>query len=401
MEKKPDKNMKDLKECIVSTLKSQDHWGRNIPEAWSKIKSVLMMKRRSIKMCNMSSILDDLNMVDDQRINNDDEFVTALMYFHDTRVILFRKDSEEIILDVQWFVDAFKNIVVNDRHNLAQFNELNDNGLLSSQILDDLWSNSDLTFHEHRDKLVKHMVDLDMIAELTSNLWYVPCRNKQWYTKSILENCTVSSTLCFVFEFLPIDIFHRLVVTCINKRKMTLWQSGGKYCIYHNVAILICENNTLMMLIGIRGGKENADEEYPYSIEIQAIKLKDRVGTLDSSLCSGIKQEICEVLSNLTQTFQTDKEPFHLGYRCVKTPYDDLPEGHIILEKNISSAHGGKCSKCKQKPAEEVDSIIGQWKVCIKLILGYIKYILRILPIKVQKDICASFVYIKFLLFLI
>lgn len=94
VEKKSDKNMKDLKECIVSTLKSQDHWGKNIPEAWSKIKSVLMMKRRSIKMCNMSSILDDLNMVDDQRINNDDEFVTALMYFHDTRVILFRKDSE-------------------------------------------------------------------------------------------------------------------------------------------------------------------------------------------------------------------------------------------------------------------------------------------------------------------
>lgn len=375
VEKTSDKNMKDLKKCIASTLKLQDHWGKGIPKTWTKIESVLNMKRRSFKMCSISSILEDLKRIDDQLVNNDDELVTVLMYFHDTGVILFRKDLEEIILDVQWFADAFKSIVVNDKHNLAQFKDLNGYGLLSSQLLKDLWSNSDLTFHENRDKLVKYMVNLDMIAKVNSTLWYIPCMNKQQYTKSILENCTVSSTLCFVFEFLPIDIFHRLVATCINKREMTLWQSEGKYCVYNNVTILICENTTLIVLIGIRGGKENTDEEYPYSIEIQAININDRVGTIDSSLCSGIKQIICEVLSILTQTFQTDKEPFHLGYRCVRTPYDDFPEGHIILEKDISTDRGVKCSNCEQNPEIEVDSLIGHWKVCIKSILGYINYI--------------------------
>lgn len=206
------------------------------------------------------------------------------------------------------------------------------------------------------------MVNLDMIAELNPTLWYVPCMNKQRYTKSILENCTVSSTLCFVFEFLPIGIFHRLVATCINKHNITLWQSGVKYCVYNNVTVLKCKNTTLMMLIGIRGGKENADEEYPYSIEIQAIKTKDHEETIDSSLCSGIKLIICEVLSSLTQTFQTDKEPFHLGFRCVRTPYDDLPEGHIILEKDISTDGLVECSKCEPKHNIEMDSIIGHWK---------------------------------------
>eukprot|EP00105_Crassostrea_gigas_P007134 XP_011421282.1 PREDICTED: uncharacterized protein LOC105323908 [Crassostrea gigas] len=143
---------------------------------------------------------------------------------------------------------------------------------------------------------------------------------------------------------------------------MTLWQSEGKYCVYNNVTLLKCENTTLTVLIGIRGGKENANEEYPYSIEIQAINRNDRVGTIDSSLCSGIKQMICEVLFNLTQTFQTDKEPFHLGYRCVRTPYDDLPEGHIILEKDISTDRGVKCSKCEQNPEIDVDSLMGDWK---------------------------------------
>ncbi|XP_065923125.1 probable serine/threonine-protein kinase roco8 [Magallana gigas] len=382
LENTSDKNLKDLKKCIASTLKLQDQWGKGILKTWTKIESVLKMKRRSFKMCSISSILEDLKRIDGKLINNDDELVTVLMYFHNTGVILFQEDLEEIILDVQWFADAFKSIVVNDKHSLAQFKELNGYGLLSSQLLNDLWSNSDLTFHENQDKLVKHMVKLAMIAELNSTLWYVPCMNKQQYTKSILENCTVSSTLCFVFEFLPIDIFHCLVATCINKHNMTLWQSEGKFCVYNNVTLLKCQNTTLTVLIGIRGGKENADEEYPHSIEIQAININDRVGTLDSSLCSGIKQILCEVLSNLTQTFQTDKEPFHLGYRCVRTSYDDLPEGHIILEKDISTDRGVKCSKCEQNPETDVDSLIGDWKVCIKSILGYIKHILRILCIK-------------------
>lgn len=395
VEKTSDKNLKDLKKCIASTLKLQDHWGKGIPKTWTKVESVLKMKRRSFKMCSISSILEDLKRIDDQLINNDDELVTVLMYFHDTGVILFQEDLEEIILDVQWFADAFKSIGVNDKHSLEQFKELNGFGLLSSQLLNDLWSNSDLTFHENRDKLVKHMVKLAMIAELNSTLWYVPCMNKQQYTKSILENCTVSSTLCFVFEFLPIDIFHRLVATCINKHNMTLWQSEGKYCVYNNVTLLKCENTTLTVLIGIRGGKENANEEYPYSIEIQAINRNDRVGTIDSSLCSGIKQMICEVLFNLTQTFQTDKEPFHLGYRCVRTPYDDLSEGHIILEKDISTDRGVKCSKCEQNPEIDVDSLMGDWKVCIKSILGYIKHILYILCIEDSKEISLYVLHSK------
>ncbi|XP_052689434.1 uncharacterized protein LOC128167645 isoform X4 [Crassostrea angulata] len=362
VKKTSDKNLKDLKKCIASTLKLQDHWGKSIPKIWTKIESVLNMKRRSLKICSISSILEDLKRIDDKLINNDDDLVTVLVYFHDTGVILFRKDFDEIILDVQWFADAFKSIVVKDKHSLAQFKELNGYGLLSSQLLNDLWCNSDLTFHENRDKLVKHMVKLDMIAELNSTLWYVPCMNKQQYTKSILENCTVSSTLCFVFEFLPIDIFHCLVATCINKHNMTLWQREEKYCVYNNVTLLKCENTTLTVLISIRCGKKNTDEEYPHSIEIQAINMNDRVGTIDNSLCSGIKQIICEVLSDLTQTFQTEKEPFHLGYRCVRTPYGDLREGHIILEKDISTDCGVKCSKCEQNPEIEVDSLIGHWK---------------------------------------
>lgn len=171
---------------------------------------------------------------------------------------------------------------------------------------------------------------------------------------------------------------------------MTLWQSEGKYCVYNNVTLLKCENTTLTVLIGIRGGKENAGEEYPHSIEIQAININDSVRTIDSSLCSGIKQMICEVLSNLTQTFQTDKEPFHLGYRCVRTPYDDLPEGHIILEKDISTDRGVKCSKCEQNPEIEVDSLVCHWKVCIKSILDLFY---TFCALKIQKKFhCMCFI---------
>lgn len=144
---------------------------------------------------------------------------------------------------------------------------------------------------------------------------------------------------------------------------MTLWRSGGWYCIYHNVAVLTCENTTQKLLIGIRGGKGNEDGGYSNSIEIQAIKTEDHAGTLESQLCSGFKQNIYEILSNLTQTFQTDEKPFQLGYRCQRTPYDDFPEGHIILEKDISTDSLVECSKCNPNHNVEVDNIIGHWKL--------------------------------------
>lgn len=118
------------------------------------------------------------------------------------------------------------------------------------------------------------------------------------------------------------------------------------------------------MLIGIHDGQGH--EEYPFSIEIQAIVTKPR--TLDSQLCSEIKQKIEQILFDLTRAFPSNEESFQTGYRCTRKPHSNQPEGNIMLEKDMSSETD--CSKCAPVHAVDVKSIVGFWKV-----VCFIKYI--------------------------
>lgn len=366
VEKSSDKNLSDLKNCIASTMKGMSSWGEHVPYAWAKLESVLREMRRSIKVCRFSNLLEYVTKKKVVKIKTKKDLLTALKFFHERGVIFFRNEIEKvIILDVQWFVDAFKCIILDERHyeskevgNLKEFDSLNKYGLLSDKILNDLWKNSD--FQQHKQDLVNQMIDLNMLANVEADLWYVPCMNKQKYTPSILDNCTVSSTLCYVFKFLPFVIFHRLVIACMKKMKMTLWQHGDKYCIYHTVVVLKWETKKHQVLFGIRDKKVNGIEEYPYSIEIQAAVIQPR--PLDKHVCSELRENISKILENLTMTFPVHEEAYLEGYRCVRKPYNNLPDGHIILEKDVSK--DVDCTKCPSHVVE-VQSIVGFWKVCV------------------------------------
>lgn len=382
VEKNSDKNMKDLKKCIASTLKGQNHWGEDVPVAWTKLESVLRKIRETVKIYPFSNLFETVTKLKDLQINNEEELITALNFFHDTGVILFQKEKENIvILDVQWFVDAFKCIIIDERHyenkdvdNCTDFDFLKSHGLLTGKLLDALWRDKD--FQQYKEGLINHMVDLNMLANLNSEEWYVPCMNKQKYTQSILNNCNVSSTLCFVFEFLPFVIFHRLVVTCINNMNMTLWQHGGQNCIFHTVVVLKCKNKTQQVLIGIRDTQITGKEPYPYSIEIQVIVTQPRLIDNDDNSCSEIRENIYDILENLTRTFPSDKDPFLEGYRCVINRYNNLPEGHIILKKDISEDYDYDCTKCVPAHVVEVDSILSFWKV------GFLYILIELLKVK-------------------
>lgn len=358
-------------------MTGMSYWGDNVPVAWTKLESVFRKMRQSIKVCHFSNLLENVTKLEDVQINTKEELLTALKFFHETGVIFFRREIEKvIILDVQWFVDAFKCIILDERHyeskevgNLTQFDSLNKYGLLSGEMLHDLWKTND--FQRYKEELVNHMIDLNMLANVEANLWYVPCMNKQKYNPSVLEDCTVSSTLCFVFKFLPIVIFHRLVSACMTTLNMTLWQLGDKYCIYHTVVVLTCKNMNCQVLFGIRDKQVNGSEEYPYSIEIQAAVIEPRL--LDNHLCSVLRENISMILENLTKTFPVHEEAYLEGYRCVRKPYNSLPDGNILLEKDMSK--DVDCTKCVPGHVVKVQSILGFWKVCIRLQGQKVRYL--------------------------
>ena len=280
---------------------------------------------------------------------------------------MFRSEIKDIIiLDVQWFVDAFKCIIQDKRHKrkdikaLKDYNDLDRFGLLSGKLLDDLWRDNE--FKKNKTSLVNHMQQLDMLAKLRHDLWYVPCMNKERYQTNILENCHVSSTLCFLFEFVPFVIFHRLIVACINDLKMEPWNIG-KMCIYHTVTILTCEDNQ-RLLIGIRENKDPSYPEYSYSIELQAMETSTGGNNHEfSSKNKTLKENICHILNKLTKTFPSSEKPFQIGYRCKVEPYSKSSESHIILEGDMDKSRV-ECSICRPvHVVQDVQFILGCWQV--------------------------------------
>lgn len=362
VEKESVENINDLKRCIASTLTSLDHWGVHVPIAWNKLEYVLRTAGEYFNIYSFSDLQKDAAIADDIFMKSKEELITALEFFNDTGLILFRNEignENVVILNVQWFVNAFKCIIMDEIHlekktneNLQDFDNLYRNGLLSIELLNALWGHSD--FYSHQSNLVKHMKHLDMLAELEPGLWYVPCMNKQRYTETVLENCTISYTLCFVFDFLPTDVYHRLINACINKLNMTLWKRN-EYCIYHTVTILKCKNTTHRLVIGIRYGEKDA----VYSIEIQAIETHPRKP--ESQWCSEIKENIYRILSDLT--FTSRGISFQVGYLCSKIPHTYLPQGYTILEKDMGKAVD--CCKCPSVHVVDVELILGFWEVCI------------------------------------
>ena len=369
-QKQSEKNVEDFKECLAATVKSQSHWGERVPISWTKHEAVLKKLKESNNVVSFSDLLRYVSETNDRKTNKKEDLLNALIFFNDTGVILFRSEIKDIIiLDVQWLVDAFKRIIFDEEHmeamemrDFAEFQVLNDNGLLSSKVLNVLWQNSD--FYKHKHSLVNHMKQLDMLAELSKDLWYVPCMNKQKYSSEILNNCNVSSRFCFLFEFLPFIIYNLLVVACINDPNMGMkpWKRSERMCIFHTVTILTCEDNTHRVLIAICDNKERTHRDFPYSIEIQINVTKPR--EIDTRLTSKLRKEISDKLTVLRRGILSSEFYPHVGYRCKLETFGKNVESHIITEEEMSGSEYD-CPKCSQPHIVDVGSIRRLWEVIV------------------------------------
>nr|XP_022307937.1 uncharacterized protein LOC111113935 [Crassostrea virginica] len=358
--KDSNKNVNDFKQCLVSTVKRQSHWGEKVPISWTKLESVFTKLKEGNKVFLFSNLLGNVLKTNRLAIDSEEDLIDALNFFNETGVILFRSEIKNIIiLDVQWFVDAFKCIILDEEHvkekrYLGDFDELFKFGLLSNTLLKKLWQND---FYQYKESLVNHMKYLDMLAELSKEMWYVPCMNKQTYPCEILNNCNVSSRLCFLFEFLPFIIYHRLVVACINNMGMKPWKRSGRMCIFHTVTILVYKDHRV--LIAICDNKERPHRAFPYSIEIQINVTKPR--EIDTRLTSKLKGIICQNLTDLTKGISSCELYSQVGYRCRLEPFSTNQESHIIKEEKMSEPEYD-CSKCSQPHIVDVGSICRFWE---------------------------------------
>ncbi|XP_061195125.1 uncharacterized protein LOC133203344 [Saccostrea echinata] len=132
--------LSDLEKCIVSIAK-EERWKETIPRDWAMCEVVLVELKSTEKMLSCKEVSRKfLNYIEEKETNVQD----VLKLFHEIGLILhFNEEclSETVVIDIQWFVDAFKNIITDPNHVLdlvksdAEWMDFDQNGYLSHQLL--------------------------------------------------------------------------------------------------------------------------------------------------------------------------------------------------------------------------------------------------------------------------
>ncbi|XP_055999743.1 uncharacterized protein LOC125677291 [Ostrea edulis] len=357
VEKESDENIEKIKLSMIKVVMEQSHWGESIPTSWVHLEAYLMEIKKRQMVLQKKNLWKALSSKKTMGITSEEDMTTALKLFNDIGVIVFTTSSESIILDVQWFVNAFKHIITDEdhaEHDIAkQFHEwknFNTNGILPKNLVTEIWKEHE-SFTKYKEDLIFHMINLGMIAEMEKGeKYYVPCMNKQKYDMNVLQNCTCSSTVCFMFEYLPLVIFHRLIATCMTKEGWGIWNGNDENhqkrgqtseCVFHT-AVILKEKDHLKILIGISEKKkylQDPKNTHPYSIEIQGIVFKDKkIPRLFSEV-----EKIKKHLKDLTSCFGANRDrTYMIGYRCSRVPFSDTSDSHIILQS------ANECTQCRK-----------------------------------------------------
>lgn len=256
-----------------------------------------------------------------------------LRYYHDAGKILYFSEeglSKNVIIDIQWFVDAFK-IIITDRNHVKgiiatmnDWNEYNDTGYLKKSLLCEIWKKedenlfknvdrkehaADIQFDQdsrfllyHTEELLSYMQKLGLLFIGSSSL-YVPCMNKRSFGERREKLGAIdsrTSILVFSFEFFPFFIFCRLIVKLTQIKNWTVLRDGGKSCLYNNAAIFIFKDHYISVAMSSS------------TIQLQIFKTDSQV-LKDVTIL--IKKEIENKIMQLSQTFY--KQLKHkVGYSC-------------------------------------------------------------------------------------
>ncbi|XP_062577373.1 uncharacterized protein LOC134239228 [Saccostrea cucullata] len=251
-----------------------------------------------------------------------------LQFFHDIREILYFNQeflSRIIVLDVQWFADAFKNVITDKNHAAedlfklaSQWDKFNETGELSDPLLSAIWEMNNNGYLEHKDEIMRYMEKLGLSAKMDENKWYVPCMNKKTFPAECFSSYPASSILCYVFDALPAGIFQRLIAICIQI-PWKLNSSRDELCIYQTVAVFRFENHNI--LIGMT----------PTEIHSQVFVIE---GEVDKSICQQIKHKIDNILNILSETFHADSKFAH-AFKCKATGFCDNNESSVIPQSEF------------------------------------------------------------------
>ena len=256
----------------------------------------------------------------------DNEITTLLKYLNRIGSILYNEDDaicNIVILDVQWFVDAFKSIITHSV-DIEYFSDVDrkhfhETGALEDHQLDAiLKENLETKYFFHKRELISYMDHLGMLAKCNSknSVWYYfPSLNRKIFNKEqdTPKSFTPSSILCFQFDeegHLPIFLFYALVTKCNNIDGWDILVEDKKKCIYEKTACFSYRDIIVIVCI------------CKFQIQVQVFFPPD----YDNERIGPILVEIQTTMERNIRQFK--QYTYEIGYKC--------QNGELLCEKDNS-----------------------------------------------------------------
>lgn len=316
----------DIKEYICKAV--LDSTKKNLPAKWMKHEHTFEIIKSETPFIS----IDNLLKIFDEKENGmlDVEIHDMLSYFHKNGSILFfnlDKLREIIILDIQWFVDCFKDIITDKEHAKEGKSIVNKDvqekwdiffgkGLLVSSLYEYLLNRKLADKPQnYREVLGKYLQQLGMMFYIRgieisdkeeTDAWYVPCVNTQEF-KPVAEkydDTGASSILSFRFDdYLPIDLFGRMIVLCLSSGK---WHPVGRRFYKEGAHMFYYDKN-----------KSDPLEVYLFTARrIITVQVLNRSTTKQHG--KGVKAEIQNIIQELLANLYACSRKFTIGFLCCK-----------------------------------------------------------------------------------
>lgn len=302
-------DLKEIKTCIADIVKYR-RFTYEIHPVWGIFEHI-MEEEKGQKIISRKT-LSAYNKELSQDFQLDDKNITKmLLFFHRVGNLLYFDESvlrETIILDVQWFVDAFKCIISKHGKKATTYCEavrFQTTGEITDKDLIKIWgkSNEGQTFIAHKKYILLYMEKLGLLAicdtvkgQLPS--YYVPSMNTRKF-KNRENQITKSSILCFHFTEhgqLPFNNFYGLVVNCLKLDGWSVLKEKGENCWYENVACFTYKNCIVVACL------------CKFQIQLQVWILKENV-YISPELLSDIQRSV-------EKTLGERQDSYEIGYKC-------------------------------------------------------------------------------------
>lgn len=331
-----------IKNCIARLVEKSlsQQWKETIRPACAILEYILL-KQKHLKIISREALSEKNKTLDAEFRLSESEITEMLIFLNRVGSLLYINEDElknTVILDVHWFVGAFKCVIAES----IEIEEITNNkttifhetGELNDHDLDTIWSkheNKKENYLKHKDKILSYMEHMgllticnweksgidqgNMTKTAVHGVWYYfPSMNKRKLGNSLekFKEYQTSSILCLQFSEkgqLPMLVFYKLVSKCIGMSGWSILKEGDRNSIFENVACFLLKNHIVVICI------------CQFQIQVQVCLPKDKISP-------DILHEVQIAIVKEIKKFK--KYEFKIGYKCERGVFCSEEDNSII-----------------------------------------------------------------------